>query len=263
VSNWLFRCNKVIEGGYVPISYYDILAPNENFRGRSYGEWAAEWWKWLLGSKDPDYSQGDPMLFLRGAFDYEQIGGQRRPKRKPHLDKTEDKKIEISEGTPIFFPVIQAEFNEGDLESDDRDGKINIEEKMRYLARRENDESGPMGATIQIGTEGPKTKIVDDLKRYRAESPLFKLVVSNESIIADKLDVAQKAGTFDAVADGYWILIRSLPPSNEPYRIHFEAVGRDNYYNSATYDIIVKPKQTSRVEDKSDILVTGNSLYPK
>ena len=55
-------------------------------------------------------------------------------------------------------------------------------------------------------------------------------------------------------------LIRSLPPSNEPYRIHFEAVGRNNYYNSATYDIIVKPKQTSRMEDKSDILIAGNSL---
>jgi hypothetical protein len=244
------------------MSYYDIVPPNENFRGRSYGEWAAEWWKWLLGSKDPDYSQGDPMLFLRGAFDYEQIGEQRRPKRKLHLNRTEDRKIEIFEGTPILFPVIDAEITEEDLEPDDRGEKMNIEAKMRYLARRENDESGPIGATIQIGTEGPKTKIVDDLKPYRAESPLFKLVVSNDSIIADKLDFPQKAGTFDAVADGYYILIRSLPPSNEPYRIHFEAVGRNNYYNSATYDIIVKPKPLSRVEDKSDILVTGNSLYP-
>jgi hypothetical protein len=244
------------------MSYYDIVPPNENFRGRSYGEWAAEWWKWLLGSKNPDYSQGDPMLFLRGAFDYEQIGEQRRPKRKLHLNRTEDKKIEIFEETSIFFPVIEAEITEEDLEPDDGGEKIKMEAKMRYLARRENDESGPMGATIQIGTGGPKTKIVDDLKRYRAESPLFKLVVSNESILADKLDSAQKAGMFDAVADGYWILIRSLPPSNEPYRIHFEAVGRNNYYNSATYDIIVKPKPLSRVEDKSDILVTGNSLYP-
>jgi hypothetical protein len=84
--------------------------------------------------------------------------------------------------------------------------------------------------------------------------------VSNESIIVDKLDLPHKDGTFDAVADGYYILIKSLPPSNEPYRIHFEAVGRNNYYNSATYDIIVKPKPASRVEDKSDILIAGNSL---
>jgi hypothetical protein len=227
----------------------------------SYGEWAAEWWKWLLSSKNPDYSKGDPVLFLRGAFDYEQVGEQRRPKRKPpHYDRTEDKKIEIFEGTPIFFPVIEAEFNEKHPDPDNRGALITTEAKMRYFARRDIDEGGPMGATIQIGTEGPKTKIVDDLKRYRAESPLFKLVVSNESIIADKLDVALKAGTFDAVADGYWILIRSLPPSNEPYRIHFEAVGRGDYSNSATYDITVKPKPPSSVEDKSDILIAGNSL---
>jgi hypothetical protein len=139
--------------------------------------------------------------------------------------------------------VIDAEITEEDLEPDDRGEKMNIEAKMRYLARRENDESGPIGATIQIGTEGPKTKIVDDLKRYRAESPLFKLVVSAESPIKDYLDVLlPKDGAFDAVTDGYWILIRSLPPSNEPYRIHFEAKGRHNYSNSATYDIIVKPK---------------------
>jgi hypothetical protein len=98
------------------------------------------------------------MLFLRGAFDYEQVGEQRRPKRKLHLDKTEDRKIEIFEGTSIFFPVIDALFNDGDLEPDDRGEKINIEAKMRYLARRENDESGPIGATIQISTEGPRLK---------------------------------------------------------------------------------------------------------
>ena len=88
------------------MSGYDIVPPNQNFRGMSYGEWAAEWWKWLLSSKNPDYSKGDPVLFLRGAFDYEQVGEQRRPKRKLHYDRTGDKKIEIFEGTAIFFPVI-------------------------------------------------------------------------------------------------------------------------------------------------------------
>jgi hypothetical protein len=240
------------------MSNYDVLPPNEKFRDRSYGEWAADWWKWLLGSKNPDYSQGDSVLFLRGAFDYHEKDGKRIP-GSTHNDRTGDKKIEIFEGTAIFFPVIEAEFNGGDLEPDDGGKKIETEARMRYLARRENDESGPIGATIQIGTSSPRSKIVDDLKRYRAESPLFKLVVSKECTLKDKLDFPQETGTFDAVTDGYWILIRSLPPAEVPYRIHFEAIGRNNYYNSATYDIIVKP---SHVEDKSDILVTGNSFRP-
>ena len=242
------------------MSSYDVLPPKENFRGMSYGEWAAEWWKWLLGSKNPDYSKGDPVLFLRGAFDYETANGQRRPKRKLHKDRTGNEKIEISEGTAIFFPVIQAEFNEEDPDPDDGGKKITTEAEMRYLARRDIDEGGGRGATIQIGTGAPKTKIVDDLKDYRAESPLFKLRVSDECTLKDKLEVEQKAGTFDAVTDGYWILIRSLPPSEVPYRIHFEAKGRGRYFNSGTYDIIVKPKQTSKqtssMEDISDSLIT-------
>jgi hypothetical protein len=241
------------------MSSYDVLPPKENFRGMSYGEWAAEWWKWLLGSKNPDYSKGDPVLFLRGAYEYYVEDGNRNP-RSTHNDRTGDKKIEISEGTAIFFPVIQAEFNEEDPNPDDKGKKITTEAEMRYFARRDIDEGGGRGATIQTGTGAPKTKIVDDLKDYRAESPLFKLRVSDECTLKDKLEVEQKAGTFDAVTDGYWILIRSLPPSEVPYRIHFEAKGRDRYFNSGTYDIIVKSKQTSKqtssVEDISDSLIT-------
>ena len=94
------------------MSSYDILPPKENFRGMSYGEWAAEWWKWLVSEDADTYLQKDPVLFLRGAFDYETANGQRRPKRKLHKDRTGNEKIEISEGTAIFFPVIEAEFNE-------------------------------------------------------------------------------------------------------------------------------------------------------
>jgi hypothetical protein len=248
------------------MSSYDILPPNENFRGMSYGEWAAEWWKWLLGSKNPDYSKGEPVLFLRGAYEYYVEGGNRNP-RSTHNDRTGDRKIEISEGTAIFFPVIGAEFNEEDPDPDDGGKKITTEAEMRYFARRDIDEGGEMRATIQIGTRAPKTKIVKDLKDYRAESPLFKLTVSDQCTLKDKLEVEQKAGTFDAVTDGYWILIRSLPPSEVPYQIHFEAEGRGRYFYSGTYDIKVESKQTSkqtsRVEDKSDSPITGNSLRPK
>ena len=51
---------------------------------------------------------------------------------------------------------------------------------MRHFARRDIDEGGPMGATVKKGN-GTLTKIVDDLKDYRAESPLFSDSVSWES----------------------------------------------------------------------------------
>ena len=51
----------------------DIVLPSENFRGISYGEWAAIWYQWLV-SEDPTY-YGENILFLRGNINYKPIGG--------------------------------------------------------------------------------------------------------------------------------------------------------------------------------------------
>jgi hypothetical protein len=241
---------------------YDVLRPNDNFRGRTYGEWASEWWKWIV-CEDPDsYFPEDPMLFLRSEYDYESAKGDRRQKNK-HYDRTGGKRIEILESTAIFFPVIEAEFNEGDPYPEDGSKMIKTEKEMRYLARRDIDEGGPMGATIKNGQDHP-TPIVDDLKDYRAESPLFRLAVSPKNQIKDKMEVVLRPDTYDAVTDGYWILIKSLSSSEQPYQIHFEAIGRGAVSYSSTYDIVVKSSMAAgSVTDKSRELLTGNSLHSK
>ena len=126
----------------------------------------------------------------------------------------------------------------------------------RFCNKNQNDPN----VWFLAGTFGGKAERTCTIPAGKA---LFKLTVSDKSPLKDYLEVAQKAGTFDAMTDGYWLLIRSLPPSDVSYQIHFEAEGRDGYYNSGTYEIIVKPKPASRVDDKSDILLTGNSLHPK
>ena len=47
---------------------YDILPPKENFKGMSYGEWSAEWWKWLLGSENPDLFERRSGAFSQRCF---------------------------------------------------------------------------------------------------------------------------------------------------------------------------------------------------
>ena len=51
----------------------EVVSPNENFGGMSYGEWAIEWNKWLF-SEDPDTYDGGNVLFLRGNVDYRPVG---------------------------------------------------------------------------------------------------------------------------------------------------------------------------------------------
>jgi hypothetical protein len=232
---------------------------NENFRGRSYGEWASEWWNWVLGENPDKYVPSDPLIFLRANNDYEyKTSVDRRINTTRHLDMTGDRTICIYEDTAIFFPVIEAELNEGDPNPEDlHKTLINLVE-MRYLVRKDIEKCGPFGATIKHG-DGPRQKIVNNLLDFRAESPVFKLVVPENSFLKDKMEWAFKPGVFKAVTDGFWILIRSLPASEDRYQIHFEANAYGTFY-SATYDILVKPKVRKICDDLSSNLLEGFSL---
>ena len=234
------------------MKYYEVVRPYENFRGRSYGEWASEWWKWLV-SDDPDwYSMDYPIIFLRANIDYGFIEGRGRVHTGKHYDRRYARNIEIFDDTAIFFPVIEAEFSYGDKYPEDITKIVKTETEMRYLARKDINDGGSMGATIRKG-DGPRNPIVRNLKDHRAESPLFKLSVSKKNPLKDKMEVVHNPGTFDAVTDGYWILLRYLHASNVLYQIHFEAEGRATQY-SATYSISVKPRLNDAVQDRSHVL---------
>jgi hypothetical protein len=219
---------------------FKISPPNEKFGDKSYGEWAAEWWNWLMSDNPDSYDINDAVIFLRANIDYIYIDKNKRIRRQSgnHYDRTGQRGIKIHEDTGIFFPVIECEFNDGDL-NPETGGKIQTEEEMRILARKDIDSGWKIGATIRV-REGSSQPIVNDLRYYRAVSPLFKLVVSEKNNLRHSMEDELEPGIYNAVTDGYWILLSSLPCSTNPYEIHFEATHRDYRY-SATYEIIVKP----------------------
>jgi len=231
----------------------DIVPPNENFRGRSYGAWASQWLKKML-SNDPDsYTKDDPIIFLRTNVDYSPVEGRENGYREnstTHYDRTGDKRIEIYEETAIFFPVVEANFLTGCKNPEDKKKVLQTEEELRYYARKDIDTEWEIGSYIKIGNENAHP-IVNNLKDYRAESQLFKILVSYKSPLKDKWEEELEAGTFEAVTDGYWILIRELQASHEPYQIYFEAKKGTYYHYSATYDIFVEPRPKSNIKDRS------------
>jgi hypothetical protein len=106
-----------------------------------------------------------------------------------------------------------------------------------------------MWADITRKGDKKPSRIAKDLRRFRIESPLFKLVVSQKSQLRDKMESPLEPGTYDSVTVGYYILIRSLPPSK--YRIHFGGKGRGAYYTNSVYDITVHCKKEDSVIDRS------------
>ena len=95
-------CGHELEVGLV--QQYDILQPNGKFKGKSYSEWAEEWWMKLL-SADPDgYRKDDDVVFLRGKYDYVDKGKMREPQTKPNVNKRlGNNGLIICEGTSLFF----------------------------------------------------------------------------------------------------------------------------------------------------------------
>jgi hypothetical protein len=213
-----------------------VVQPNQNFRGLPYGYWAGQWWKWLL-SKEPDVYQGD-MLFLRGNVDYKPLGGldgvPRHVDPRSIYDRTGERGEGIWEGTPLFFPVLNAMFWLGGV----YDGiKMENEEDIRTAARKDILEGGFMWANIRRKNEPKPRKIVSDMNDYLIESPEFSLTVPRNSTLRDKMEYSLCPGEYQCVTVGYYLLISYLSPST--YRIEFGGKGRGNYYTKASYDIAV------------------------
>jgi hypothetical protein len=233
----------------------DVVLPTENFRGMSYGDWAVLWSNWLL-SEQPDNYAGSDVLFLRGNVDYKPLrgatGAPRHSDPKGVYNRTGSKGEKVFEGTAIFFPVVNALLSTGEL----YDGRLlKDEEDIRFAAKKDIDEGCAIWANIKRKGDKKPTKIVKNLRDYRVESPLFKLVVPQKSQLRDRMESPLEPGIYDSVTAGYYVLIRSLPPLT--YRIHFGGKGRGTYYTDSVYDVTVQGKKKGdTVIDRSGHMIT-------
>src|SRR5690348_17311182 len=91
----------------------DVVSPNENYKGMSYGQWAAIWANWLM-CKDPDYYNGDDILFLRGNVNYGPVGNIEGSPRfidpKGVYKRLGKEGVTIFEQTAILIPIVTVEY---------------------------------------------------------------------------------------------------------------------------------------------------------
>ena len=230
----------------------DIVQPDENFGGMSYGQWAAEWNKWLF-SEDPDTYDGGKVLFLRANPNYRPISTKkdspRYADRNAIYDRTGNRGESILDGVAIFVPILTTVLFIGDH----YEGKILRNEKdLRYYANKDNDDNRKMWAAIKRKGDKNAFPLVKNLEDYRFESPLFKLGVPKDSLLRERMDFIIKPGTYDAITTGYFIMIRSLPPSF--YRINFGGEGVGIYVINSVYDIEVTQRKKPLRDFSSAVL---------
>ena len=198
-----------------------VLPAHSNPHGMSYGDWGAAWWTWALGiPKDQNplfdttgefchVGQEGPVWFLAGTF-----GG----------DAT--RTCTVPAGKALFFPILNNVYwapEDLDFIKDelapllgwDLTG-LTDDEILRLGVNWATDHATALSATID------GVPIVDPWQ-YRADSSPFTLVLS---------DVIEDWGyppgpRSPSVADGYWIMLRPLPPGQHTI----------NFTSAATYSV--------------------------
>jgi hypothetical protein len=241
------------------VKYDDrVVGPEESYKGMPYGDWVARWTNWVF-SDDPDSTEvlGD-VLFLRGNLKYSQdlakaegtglfMAGEAKKsvdRWGSFLDRTGEASIVISDDTAIFVPVLTStEFLGGASEL----GTMTTEEQVRNITRIATDESGPIWATIESSDgKGPVPLCGQNLRNYRIASSIFKLWVSERNPYWKYIfQYPISPGEYDAVTDGFFILLRSLPEGS--YRIRFGGKGRLDYRTDSVYDIHVSAAYRRRL----------------
>lgn len=227
----------------------DVVPVHENFKGLSYGEWAAIWATWLM-SEDPDRTARTDILFLRGNINYRPVNniadGPRFLNTADYLDKTGKNGEIIDTYMAILIPVLTAQYSVGMVYEGK---KIVSEHELRDAVNKDTDQSEMTWATI--GKKGSRkgSRIVRDISNYRVESPFFKLSIPPSSKFNPRTEDHLKPGSYEAVVGGYFIIIQSLPLGK--FQIRFGGRGRGGYGTDSLYDIEVRKRKRIIPKDMS------------
>jgi hypothetical protein len=197
-----------------------ILPIQSHPYGKTYNEWAAEWWQWALEipfEVNPLFDLGDctegqegRVWFLATTLAF-----------NPGVER----ECTVPPGTAIFFPIINAFY--GALPEDPP------EQKTEEFLRAQVDCDVPSEIYVEI--DGSP---VSNPLQYYEESPLFDLLLPEGNLFGLPADFI----VGPCVDSGYYIFLPPLPPGE--HIIHWGATWScpfGDFTEEVTYEITVSP----------------------
>ena len=166
-----------------------VYEPHARVRGKTIGEWSAEWWKWAVSFSAPDdpitdpagenagLKQKGPVTFLAGT-----AGGEAT------------RTFTVRGNKPLLVPLLVGELSQAEVGFDKSAAEV------RQMASHQADLIDSLHATI----DGMP---ITDLFSYREVSPDFSFIAAEGNPIGVPVG---DSGV--AVADGYWLMIKPLGP---------------------------------------------------
>lgn len=170
--------------------------------GKTYGEWSAEWWKWVFAipaSSNPLMDDGSGKFFEGQSGDVWFLAGSWNGNTKL--------KCEVPAGKAIFIPIINGECSR-------IEGNGETEEELRACASNQMD----YVTVTEAKVDGRKLKNLDN---YRVESDLFIFKLPKDNVLGLNPESSK------SVADGYWIMLEPLSKGEHKIYVYGKAVFND------------------------------------
>lgn len=178
-----------------------VIPPQAAFRGQSYGDWSADWWRWCFGQPavghplsdwtgaDAAKGQTGNVWFL-GGFWWTNDGAP--PEGVP------TRTIEIPTGTALFFPVVNGENNNVEVPDATMDEiRASMAEWIESITEDQ----------VYAYIDGKKVK---DLTSYRATAYEFDMYLPEGNFL-DFWGIPFEEGVIDPVAaDGIFLMVPPL-----------------------------------------------------
>ncbi|QCP47704.1 hypothetical protein FAZ95_00025 [Trinickia violacea] len=189
----------------------DIVPPQQLVDGKSYSDWSAAWWQWLLaipyGAPRPN-----PAGYQTGAYCQVNQSGSvwflTGPNPNPGANLTEQ--CTVPAGQYILLPIINADCSTYELpagvysqQSNPTGPGCSTEGDCRKCASNNIDLVTAVTASID-------NVAVSNLQTFRVQSPFFQFSVPDKNFFATDTPPLSGAGSGMAVSDGYWLMIKPL-----------------------------------------------------
>ena len=181
-----------------------VFSPDANPYGKSYGDWAADWWQWALaqpGNLNPlndttgaNCMQGQfgKVWFLAGSL----------------FDNAVNRTCAVPAGKALLFPVVITAYIS--LKSDSPQ-----QQTLEFL--RTQASSGVTGAS-SLTTTIDGVSVPDIMQRYREKSTPFSKVLPEGNI----LGISQLFSLGLGVDEGWYLVVKPLAAGS--HTIHFNGV---------------------------------------
>jgi hypothetical protein len=253
---------------------YYIIPPESIYKGKTYGDFAQDWFNWFISS-DPDKRNLGPVVFLRskviprGVSGNNMSGGENEIsmagdsyytgyKNEPNVKIGPDR-LQIYADQAVFVPIIVA-YAEASKPYDDW-GTL-----QEYTGLTiDNGDNPPKSKQLSI--DGDPIAIESTLDDYRIVTPVFPAIVPDTAYgrsVKDFLEMPLAPGSYPTIVEGYFVLLR-FNELGKHLVYSYASAGREvlgPYFSQLLYIVEVQERPNiERIRDEKGVF-HDRSLRP-